>query len=134
MAARLTFLAPEWNRSCDDCRRWAYDEPGQPITRNGRRIPLPTTAKPPCYKCVKVPEDVRKEKGHACTPADAMDPEDMHWWALQTFMECEAIRSFPDDDGWVRHDAALIRAVKDIADRQPMTTAMKLMALSLKKR
>lgn len=96
--------------------------------------PIPNHSKTtPCHKCPKVPDDVRRAKGYACTSADALEPTDRHWHALQQFAECDAIRQFPDDDGWIREDASIIRPIKELAERQPITQAMRLMALGIKK-
>lgn len=137
-------LAPEWDRSCADCRRWLYrddDETpaeyrGTVLTRAGKPLPRPAAVPPPCFKCEKVPPDVRQRKqeaGEEVTPADAVEPDAAARRVVEHFLECDAVRHFPDDPV-VRRHAVLVRPVAAAAEGDPLRELIGLVAAALSDR
>lgn len=119
---RLAMLHPRVaGRSCEQCKKWLYNEDGRPTMR-GRgeeavhlpRLPQDPT---PCWKCPKVPQGAR------AVPASAVELTPRLWKAYDHYLCCRAVGSFPDDH-WVRQNASLIRAVEDAAG--PMRQSMML--------
>lgn len=123
-------LEPHWDRSCADCIRWEFDDeedspPGRrglPVLDDDGRTPVPRGGNPPCRRCLKVPAATRiakQKSGDRVTPDDAIEPGYAHRLAVEHFLECEAVRQFPDD-GWVRRHAALIRPLLHLVENRPI--------------
>ncbi len=131
------FLAPEWDRSCDDCKRWIYKDDesvpmsergtvmqfgGKPMVRDLKLIP------PPCYRCEKIPESVRANIAPGVDGSmHAVEPEERHRQAIDFHLECRAVNSWPDD-ALVRRHAALIEPMIRRAERRPLEVLTATMA------
>ena len=117
-------LHREWDRTCDSCRTWVYDDApsspryGLPMVRAGQLVEqgeLPVT---PCAKCPKISDAVKMraaEEGRRVTYKDAVEPGEMHRAVVEHFLESEACRHFPDGY-WVRRHARIIRPVHEKAN------------------
>jgi len=138
VAARLRLLDPEWDRSCESCRAWLYrddDETpaefrGTVLTRANKPVPRPPYVPPPCFKCPKVPREMRDERqsaGEEVTPADAADPDDLARGVVEHYLECRAVGAFPRDPV-VRRHARLIAPYYDAARDQPLRQLIALVA------
>lgn len=122
-------LESHWDRTCDECRRWDFDdEEDSPPGRRGLPVldgsgnPGPRVNDPPCRRCPKVPASVvarRQRTGDRVTPADALEPGPEHRLAVEHFLECVAVGRFPRD-GWVRRHAALLRPLHQHAEQRPL--------------
>lgn len=117
---RLLLFHPDFSRSCDDCERYLYDDSG-PGMGDVVRLhapgkppkPRPPGAGTPCDKCPKIPAGDKPER------ASAVEMSEQSERVYRHYLECRAVRSFPDDDT-VRRNARLIRAVHDAWERQPL--------------
>ncbi len=124
------YLEPLWNRTCDECQKWEYDDeedspPGRrglPMLDpySGERIPRSTDA--PCWRCPKVPAatvKMKQDRGERVVPSDAIEPCHEHRLAVKYFAECSAVDDFPED-GWVRRCAALLRPYERALQNRPI--------------
>jgi hypothetical protein len=97
--------------------------------RSGRPLPRDEASNPPpCYKCPKVPEQLRKERqaaGKEVVPADAVEPDDEARRVLAFFLECDAVGRFPADPLFRRY-AAVIRPYAKASDEQPQRELISL--------
>lgn len=132
-------LRPEWNRACGDCRKWVYEDgdgvPGEkrglPVLRQGERLDRPLGSPTPCYKCVKVPDSVRRVEesaGRRVTSRDAIEPDDWHRLVVERVMECHAVGSFPAD-GWMRRWAAIVRPIILQAEQRNLRDLVSLLTV-----
>lgn len=110
---------PEWDRTCADCQTYLYDDSpgsrryGLPLLRAGELVLQDQPPVTPCAQCPKIAEGVRvraAQEGRLVGPADADEPTPMHRAVVEHFLECEAIRRFPNDP-WVRRHARIIRPI-----------------------
>lgn len=137
---------PEWDRSCDDCRKFIYDDAGRPRKHNRTGLPLVNmTGTTPCSVCPKIPERVFDTDGReiAKTPLTAakLRPHAVELTprlrlAWQHYRECRAVGRFPDDH-IVRGNASRFRHATDEADAQRQAdrdnNILDLMAIALKR-
>lgn len=115
---------PQFDRSCDDCRKFIYDEAGEKRTNRRTGLPLVNaTGSTPCAECPKIPARVVDDDGKVIpnTPANAnklrphaveLTPRLIQAWLH--YRECRAVGSFPDDP-IVRANAAEFRRAEDEA-------------------
>lgn len=137
-------LHPEWDRSCSDCQRWVYrDDDQTPPNERGERLifagqPIPRDLRvtpTPCFKCEKVPYEVRTKAADPSqlTHADAIEPEIRHRLAVQFHLECNAVRQFPNDP-LVRRNARIIQPIVEERDRRPLELLIATVTAALAKR
>ena len=117
---RLALEHPEVaDRSCDDCRKWMYDDAGNVAKRRDTRgieLPIlrPAAVPTPCYRCPKT------EGNQVRTSFNAVMMTETGWQTYRHYRECAATLSFPDDP-IVTRNASLIRSVLDSAERSTET-------------
>jgi len=118
---------PQWNRSCEDCQKFIYEDDGQQKknTRTGLPV-LNTSGLTPCADCEKIPAHVYDENAVEIPKtmnnakrlrehAVELTPRIAQAW--QHYRECKAVNDFPNDP-IVRANAVLFRDVEEQADRQ----------------
>lgn len=115
---RLVLLHPTVAaRSCDDCRKYVYEDGpkgfGGRLLRRGLPVLRPRGTATPCVLCPKQPEAVAP---HERTPDTAVELSPHNWRAFAHYRECKAVGHFPDDP-IVRRNAALIADAERLADR-----------------
>ncbi len=98
-------------RSCEDCRRFMYDDKGDVLTRGGEPVKRPRGGRTPCATCPKVPAGTPSP-----SPAAAVELSEEHRQALRFYRECRATGEFPADP-LVRFLAAAFRAAEDHCDK-----------------
>lgn len=137
---------PQWSRSCDDCRKFIYEDSGK--QKIHRRTGLPVInlgGMTPCSICPKIPDRVFGDDGKeiAKTPGNAakLRPHAVELTprltlAWQHYRECRAVGSFPDDP-LVRGNAVRFRHAQDESDVQRQVdrddAMMELVTLALTK-
>jgi hypothetical protein len=114
---RLLALHPEFaGRSCDDCKRWVYEDSGavKRVKRHELRagrvelVLAPMARQPnqptPCHDCPKIPE------GRPKAPEGAEEWAPRHWRTWQHYLECAAVNwRVPEaTDPTVRRNARVI--------------------------
>lgn len=103
--------------SCDDCRRWVYNDEWKRSERAG----IPTRRRennpPPCYRCPKIPP------GEEPTWANAAELKGDLRRAWLHYLECRATGRFPDDPLVGLH-ARVIRGVYDAVDQANVRRVM----------
>lgn len=126
--ARIALLAPEWNRDCDDCRMWWFNEDGS-IRRDGLGNPVKRGCDiTPCDQCAKVPMWAKR---HGLPMLDLRSkafqwfPENLK--AFQAYCEFRAVGQFPDD-AIVRWYSAIIHPIVEQAGRVPFDRLAALIA------
>lgn len=117
-------LHTEFNRTCESCRTWVYDDVpsshryGLPMVRAGQLIEQDDPPVTPCGKCPKISDAVKMraaEEGRRVTHTDAVEPGPMHRAVVEHFLESEACREFDAKNEWVRRHARIIRPVYESA-------------------
>lgn len=131
-----------WDRSCEDCQTWMYDEEptsrryGLPMVRGGQQVRQGTPPITPCERCPKILES---RKLHAAEverrgvmPSDAIEPEPLHRAIVDHFLECDAVLSFPPGD-WIARHAAIIRPIHDEYKRRMWQATILQIAVAAKR-
>ncbi len=119
---------PEFfGRTCADCKRWLYRPDGTKMVRGrpqdgGKPIPRPEGQPTPCHECPKVPDDAPEKSSQY-----ALEPSERSKAAYLHYLECVAVGRFPDDP-IVRRNAAIIRRVEQMWERQPLQTLLTLLS------
>lgn len=86
----------------------------------GKPIPRNSMAPTPCYRCQKIPYQIRRTLQPDTDGSQyAITPELRHRQAVEYHHECRCVNSWPDDL-WVRRHAALIEPVFRKSERQPL--------------
>lgn len=99
---------------CDVCKKYTHKDgvierrrgSGKPIERNGR---------PPCDTCPKIPPGAEPK------PENAETLTETNWRAYRHWQRCDSVnwQGCEDEiDGTVRHNAAVIREVREQAKRE----------------
>ena len=125
----MILLHPQWNRSCDDCVKWLYDDETGEVVRRPYKVGLPQvrplnpdgSISTPCRMCPKIPLDAP-----ARTMNHAIELSRRNEAALQHYLECQAVGVFPDDP-LVRRHAVILKAITDQADRAVFENFTQLM-------
>lgn len=74
--------------------------------RADRRVERANGQPTPCRWCPKIPPDTSPK------PENAVELSERNRRALNHYLECRAIGTFPDDP-WVRRNAVVFRAIMD---------------------
>lgn len=110
---RLALFHPDWAaRSCDDCKKYIYNDDGTVTTKTGpdgrTKLPVlrPEGTVTPCWQCPKIPEGVLPKS------ENAIELNAKNRTAFRHYKECRAVGRFPDDPIVLRN-AAVIREIYD---------------------
>lgn len=94
MTVKAFLWKPEYfGRSCVDCRKHLFQENGKHLLNKATGLPLlrPAAVLTPCIVCPKIPEGAWPHWSRAIE----FDQRSVR--ALEFFLECRAVRSFPED-------------------------------------
>jgi hypothetical protein len=100
--------------SCDDCRKYWYDDEWNQIKSNATGLPILRDG-PTLCEANEVNPVKRCPKGHWKKPTQIFNERNKRAW--EHFQECDAVREFPNDP-IVRLNAIIIRRAIVTAERR----------------
>lgn len=115
-------------RSCEDCRKWQYNDAakvgGRRLLRGGLPVLRPDGQPTPCYRCPKIPV------GAAPVPASAAEWGEKNWRAYQFHQRCKAVGRFPADAIVQRHAGLIESTLEAIRDSRQEAVNESLISLA----
>lgn len=116
--ALLYLVRPEIHGiDCKQCHVTMINlDTGKPEMRRGRPAPRPAGVSPPCRRCPKQSPDA----------FSTLLPQNAE--ALEHYLQCEAVGSFPDDE-IVKRNASILKQVREEVERIRRRDEMALVAV-----
>jgi hypothetical protein len=101
---KLWVLHPEVaTRSCDECKRFVFDDNGKKMMRGGNPVPRQPGANPPCRTCPKISPENEKN----CTLSEK------NWKTIQLWYQSKATGGNVPLDDIARENLGLVQYVMD---------------------